>query len=382
MSQPVTSSRLTNSAVNIIGATTAISTNFGLSRIGVTGNSFDISSSGSGTVTLGITGSGNVQLGNATSGTVSLPGVTTFASLNGATTTSAINIGSNLIAGGTVVLGSTASTTNLFGILDVANIEGPTAGSALTIGNNISSGSISIGNAGGPNTITIGSNGAGPTGTVNVGVSSSTVNVGGTGTSIYIGNIGTGSGVIGINAVSLTLGTTTNSVSVGNNSATGAGVTGSVQIGRGAANINIGNLGNSDIVIGNTGGSVTLKCPLTLGTVAPGIGQLGYNPEGTSVTTTLPANSTTTLQSIVLPAGAWIVSGNCQFTATTEAWVSISTTSARDANAAQTSNGTGSILSINVTRILQITSSTTFNLVAFSFAGGVSNIRYSALRVG
>ena len=157
MSQPATSSRLTNSAVNIIGATTAVNTNFGLNKIGVTGNSFDISSS-SGTVTLGITGTGNVQIGNGTSGTVTFPGATTF--------TQPVNGG---VFTGTAINGTAATT-------------------ALTIGSNLTTGSVTIG-AQSANTVTIGANSTGATGTVNVGTGSATINIGSTAASaIVIGN--------------------------------------------------------------------------------------------------------------------------------------------------------------------------------------------------
>lgn len=299
MSQPVTSSRLTNSAVNINGATTAVITNYGLARIGVTGNSFDISSS-SGNVTLGITGTGNVQIGNATSGTVSLPGVTTFASLNGATTTSTINIGSNLTTGGIVTLGSTTSTTNLYGTLDVANIEGPTAGSAMTIGNNITSGSVSIGNAGRPNTVTIGHNGAGATGTVNLGVSASVVNISTTGPgNVTIGN----TGVLTVNCSLVNMSNNSGTYTMVNIGNTGTSPMGDVNVGRGATNINIGGNVASAITLGRSTGSVTLGPPLTLG-AAPSSSQTSCL--GCIITNTI-ADTTTISQSTVFNIKAYTV---------------------------------------------------------------------------
>ena len=195
MSQPATSSRLTNSAVNIIGATTAVNTNFGLNKIGVTGNSFDISSS-SGTVTLGITGTGNVQIGNGTSGTVTFPGATTF--------TQPVNGG---VFTGTAINGTAATT-------------------AFTIGSNLTTGSVTIG-AQSANTVTIGANSIGATGTVNVGT--------------------------------------------------------------GSANINIGSTAASAIVLGRTGGSVTLGPPLTLGAAPTTSAHLGGSID---VSLTLTANAT------------------------------------------------------------------------------------------
>jgi len=160
MAQIANSSRLTNSAVNIIGSTTAMNTNFGLTRIGVTGNSFDISSY-SGTVTLGITGTGTVQIGNATSGTVTFPGTTSF---------------TQPVSGGT--FSGTA-------------INGTLATTAMTIGGNLSTGSVSIANTGSATTVTLGNNGGSAIGTVNVGVSSTTVNVGTTtNTAIVLGKAG------------------------------------------------------------------------------------------------------------------------------------------------------------------------------------------------
>ena len=310
MSQPVTSSRLTNSAVNINGATTAVITNYGLARIGVTGNSFDISSS-SGNVTLGITGTGNVQIGNATSGTVSLPGVTTFASLNGATTTSTINVGSNLIAGGIVTLGSTTSTTNLFGTLDVATIEGPTAGSALAIGNNITAGSVSIGNAGGPNTVTIGNNGASITGTVNVGVSSSTVTIGNTGAAMSM----FGSTVNIGNPLSI--------ITIGN----GPAFTGTIGIASGSSTrgiVDIGTTGTANLNIGSTGAPLTLRgssttfsSPLTLG-AAPTAGSTASSPYLGSYYTPVSVgfpNTSTNLSIINIGSpGIYLVRINVQLT--------------------------------------------------------------------
>ena len=247
MSQPVTSSRLNNSSVNLNGASAAVSTNFGLQRIGVTGNSFDISSS-SGTVTLGITGTGNVQLGNATSGAVSFPGTTTFATLNSPAVGTNMSVGGNLTTG-VLSLGSATSTTNLYGTLDVATIEGPTAGSAMTIGNNITAGSISIGNAGGANTVTIGNDGAGPTGTVNVGVSASTINIGTSQTAIT--SIGKNSGTVSI------YGNVTLASNGGANLTVGNVVVGTTTIY--SPNINIGATSGGIINIGHPTSVLTLN---------------------------------------------------------------------------------------------------------------------------
>ena len=217
MAQIANSSRLTNSAVNIIGATTANNTNYGVSRIGVTGNSFDISAFGSGNiVTLGATGTGNVTIGNGTSGTVTFPGVTTF--------TSAVNGG---VFTGTSILGTTSST-------------------ALTIGSNLTTGSISLGVTGSNNTITIGNNGVGATGTVNVGSGSATVNVG------------------------------TNAASA--------------------------------VVLGRTGGSVTLGPALTLGAAPTTSGHLGSIIGGSYITPDTPFSGAKDIATITIPVtGVYII---------------------------------------------------------------------------
>ena len=148
MSQPATSSRLTNSAVNIIGAT-GTSTNYGVTGIGVTGNNFDISAlSTSNNVSIGANGTRNVTIGSAASGTVTFAGATTFSSpINGGVFT------------GTAINGTLVTTP-------------------LLIGNNLTTGSVSIANTGTATTVTIGNNSTTGTGTVNVGTGSATVNVG------------------------------------------------------------------------------------------------------------------------------------------------------------------------------------------------------------
>jgi len=318
MSQGLTSSRLSNSSVNINGATTAIKTNFGLAGIGVTGNAFDISSS-SGSVTLGITGTGNV---------------TTFSTLNSAAAGTDMSVGGNLTTG-ILALGSTASTANLYGTLAAKTISGPTAGSAMTIGSNITAGSVTIGNAASNNTVTIGNNGAGPTGTVNIGPSSAAVNVGTSqpgivtvgvtgGTAwisgtVNIGATGGGNVNIGPNAGSVT--------NIGNNNAaattvnvgnTGTSAFGTVNVGRGATAVFIGDNVASAITLGRTGGSVTLGPPLTLG-AAPTTSQtgcLGCILNGSAISSTFPANGI--LSTINTPtSGVWIFYWNVQIYYTT-----------------------------------------------------------------
>jgi hypothetical protein len=66
MAQTINTARLTNTAVNIIGGTTSLTTNYGLTSIALAGNAFDISSPT--TLTLGSTGS--VSIGNTGAGAV------------------------------------------------------------------------------------------------------------------------------------------------------------------------------------------------------------------------------------------------------------------------------------------------------------------------
>ncbi len=162
MSQPVNSSRLTNSAVNINGSTSIISTNYGLTSIGVTGNNLDISALSTGNIiTIGANGTRNVTIGSAASGTVTFPGVTTF---------------TQPVSGGT---------------FSAAAINGTGSSSAMTIGGNLTAGSVSIANTGSATTVTLGNNGGSAIGTVNVGVSSATVNVGTTtNTAVVLGKAG------------------------------------------------------------------------------------------------------------------------------------------------------------------------------------------------
>ena len=233
--------------------------------------------------------------------------------------------------------------------------------------------------------------GNGATGTVNVGTGSATVNVGNnapatinigaTGSTVYIGEDGggvPGAGRIEVTPNNLLLGDRTNSIVIGNNNAT-YGATGSVQLGRGCASINIGNLGSSTIVIGNAAGTVTINSPLTL---ASG-GILGEGVASTVITGTLPAGgSGTNINSISLPAGVWIVTGNGYFSPTTDAWLAISANSgARDSNGTQSSGTTLSNFSINVTRTYS-GSAITFYLVAYSVAGGIGSPRLNAIRIG
>jgi hypothetical protein len=233
MAQIATSSRLTNSAINIIGATTANNTNYGLTSIGVTGNNFDISALSTGNnITIGANGTRNVTIGSAASGTVTFPGLTSF---------------TQPVSGG-----SFSGTT----------FNGTAVSSAMTIGSNLTTGSVTIG-AQSANTVTIGANSVGATGTVNVGTGSANINIGSTAASTV--NIGGGtvafSGTTTVTILNAT--SATSGFNLGNNStsgsvsiANGSSFTGNIGIGAGnvsrTGTINIGSGGSGNITIGNT----------------------------------------------------------------------------------------------------------------------------------
>ena len=162
----------------------------------------------------------------------------------------------------------------------------------------------------------------------------------------------------------------------------GNGATGTVNVGTGSATINIGSTAASAIVIGNAAGTITLKSPLTLSTVAPDVGDLGYSVVSTSVTTTLPANTATILNTLTLTPGSWVIYGNALFSATTDAWLSITQNSASRDNSGAQNGGSTVTFSINVTRITTLSGNITFALTALSVAGGVGGIRFAAIRVG
>jgi hypothetical protein len=104
--------------------------------------------------------------------------------------------------------------------------------------------------------------------------------------------------------------TAATTVNLGN---TGTSMFGTVNVGRGATAVNIGDNVTSAITLGRTGGSVTLGPPLTLG-AAPTSSQtscLGCIITGsnTASATSIPTNTTTIISTITnLPVGTWLFS--------------------------------------------------------------------------
>ena len=81
----------------------------------------------------------------------------------------------------------------------------------------------------------------------------------------------------------------------------GNGATGTVNVGTGAATINIGSTAASAIVIGNTAGTVTLRCPITLGPEPTTDGQLGFITAATIPSAVVPSGSAQVSLLITIP---------------------------------------------------------------------------------
>jgi len=200
MTQPNSSSRLSNTSLNIVGADGRI-TNYGVTGIGATGD-FDISTR-NGTLTLGSVG--NVNIGNAS-------GALNLNNINGPTAGSIVRIGGNLINGSLFIGGTAGSTINI-GSTGTSVVIGPTTTGTIQIGTAMRSGStISIGDTTFPtgifaSTLTLGGAGS----NVVVGSTGSTIKIGNTGSTAYIhgtvfvGASGSGNVTIG----NSTTGTTT-----------------------------------------------------------------------------------------------------------------------------------------------------------------------------
>ena len=101
----------------------------------------------------------------------------------------------------------------------------------------------------------------------------------------------------------------------------GNGATGTVNVGTGAANINIGSTAASAIVLGRTGGSVTLGPPLTLGAAPTTAGQLGHIKQLFLGSTYAVPNSSTAANpfgaTISLEPGVYSMTHQYQFKAAT-----------------------------------------------------------------
>ena len=100
--------------------------------------------------------------------------------------------------------------------------------------------------------------------------------------------------------------TAATTVNLGN---TGTSAFGTVNVGRGATAVNIGDNVSSAITLGRTGGSVTLGPPLTLGAAPSSSTQLGGIFNGTFVAYTSPGN----IYSLALTTGSWIIFATAYF---------------------------------------------------------------------
>ena len=111
---------------------------------------------------------------------------------------------------------------------------------------------------------------------------------------------------------------------------------------------------------------------------------MGYNTGGTFISANISANSPTSIFSITLSVGAWILLGGSRFGSVSYASLCISqTNNTDDLNSASVIQGTGGI-NLQVNRYIIITSgSQTWYLVASS--GGAQTLvsnSFTATRIG
>jgi hypothetical protein len=223
---------------------------------------------------------------------------------------------------------------------------------------------------------------------VNVGVSSAAINVGSTNPGIV--TVGVTGGTAWINGTVNIGATGGGNVAIGNNGAT-AGVCYVSSVGTNIASFNtdIGNLGNTAVVvnvgfnqaggpigtvnigrgatavtIGNTAAGFKSAGPITLGSAPSSYTQLGgLYTSSTFVGFSSPGN----IYSFSLPIGNWLIVATLYFPGiTTFATLSISSTSnAVDNYGAATSLGNGGI-GLNVTRVVNLSAAQTWYIVANS----------------
>ena len=122
----------------------------------------------------------------------------------------------------------------------------------------------------------------------------------------------------------------------------------------------------------------------TLGAAPTTSAHLGGITGGTLITSSIGANSPTSILSITLSVGAWILLGNTRFGSVSYSSLSISSTNnTEDFNTATVVQGNGG-MTLQVSRYIMITSGTQpWYLVATS--GGaqtVTNHIFTAVRVG
>jgi hypothetical protein len=313
MTQPTSSSRLSNLSLNIIGADGSIA-NYGNTGINETGN-FDISANG--TLTLGSTG--NVTIGN-TNGTVNITnGAVNLNTINGPTGGSILRIGQNLVAGslflggtagstvtigGTgnrIFLGTTGGTAFVNGTLFsngdlVANtIKSSDATTAMTIGGNITNSTIKIGQftTGGAASVHVGNT----SGTSSNALYGSSIQIGNPSSTVNIGVTGT----INVTSSSIQIGTgmKSGSISIGDTSFPTGIFASALTLGGAGSNVVIGSTG-SQIYIGATGSTAYINGTVFIGASGSGNVSLGNTALGT---TTINSNAVNIGTGSTGPAG-------------------------------------------------------------------------------
>ena len=257
------------------------------------------SASRAGTINIGINGAGTIKVGNIfapleLSGyTISITGTTSVTTLDGTTTGTTMNVGSNL-TNGLILIGNNSAFT---GTISIGSNSSTRAGT-INIGT-LGSGTITIGNSNAPlilNGSSVTFNGTTRVGTLDATGDGTVLNIGSNLTtgSIYIANNSSFSGII----------------SIGSNSSTRTN------------QLNIGTLGSGPIGIGNadaaltlSGSTTTFSSPLTLGSLPTTTGHLGaITTAGGAVATISSGNGFWTLN--IPTTGIYFISFIANFSTT------------------------------------------------------------------
>jgi hypothetical protein len=178
-----------------------------------------------------------------------------------------------------------------------------------------------------------------------------------------------------------------NTINNASTSANGDIVIGNRQTGTGVLEIGYSTTRGGAINIANPASACTLNIgrPLTLGylpSVNSGTSQLGSRGTITGTTTaTLGGTNVATLRSTALTAGTWLIVGNVGMgNSGTFASISISVSGSIDNNSIVST--TTSFLFLNLTRVIDINTSQTWNLLAqTNLASTLSNVIFSATRI-
>jgi len=208
---------------------------------------------------------------------------------------------------------------------------------------------------------------------------------------VTLGQVGTGTTTL----TSLTTNIGNNNaaattVNVGN---TGTSMFGTVNVGMGSTAVNIGTNVGGVVTIGNTGGTAKFNGPITLGSNPPG-GSSGSGPYlGSTIVSsatsgTIITSTPTSVNSITLPIGIWIVFGNITTNSFAGNYASASisgSSTAQDNSCLTTIRYSGTTSSnVNVSRGATVAASTaTLYLIGqVDTAVAVTNGTLYAIRVG